>query len=335
MHPDVKFTEQVAADIRARVKTLDFKAVEKIKKAKDTNGTFDVIISTESIDRSGEIIRQNGWDFGNYKNNPIVLYGHNYYELPIGICTELYETEKNGVKATGARGVFYPADINPMAQQVRRMYDFGIKNGVGTGCTTSVGFIVKEYEYEPENTQGLRATIVKAELLEFSFVSVPANQDVGPAEGRALTFSEARELKLDTDFLIKRASYSLKPKRLSKKTPRLAMNAQPMTDHRVSLVATPTIPTAHWSVCRKMMTNPQKPKPQPRQACYPPLTANTSAMPKMCRNASIRSKRPLETTAAKKKRTRTKARRRNGSPTMHARCAPTSRIYAPRLLMSI
>src|SRR5205823_930767 len=37
----------------------------------------------------------------------------------------------------------------------------------------------------------------KAELLEFSFVPIPANQGVGPAQGRALTFDEAKELSLD------------------------------------------------------------------------------------------------------------------------------------------
>src|SRR5580704_3662970 len=122
----LKLSEELAADIKARVKSLDFKTIEKLRKAKEENGAFDVIISTEDIDRSGEIVRQNGWEMANYKNNPIVLWGHNYYELPIGVCTETYETEVHGVPATGAKGVFYPADINPLAQQVRRMYDYGI-----------------------------------------------------------------------------------------------------------------------------------------------------------------------------------------------------------------
>src|SRR6266436_4517309 len=101
MNPTLKLTEQVAADIRARVKSLDFKTIEKLRKAKEENGTFDVIISTEDLDRSGEIVRQNGWELANYKNNPIVLWGHDYYSLPIGICIETYETTVHGVPATG------------------------------------------------------------------------------------------------------------------------------------------------------------------------------------------------------------------------------------------
>ena len=47
MPPQLKLTEEIAADIKARVKSLDFKTLEKVRKAKDENGTFDVIISTE------------------------------------------------------------------------------------------------------------------------------------------------------------------------------------------------------------------------------------------------------------------------------------------------
>src|SRR3984957_14118982 len=175
MHPDtVKLTEAVAKDIRAHVKSLDFKAIEKIKKAKDNNGTFDVIISTEDTDRSGEIVKQNGWELNNYKNNPIVLWGHDYYSLRVGVCTETYLTEKNGVPALGARGVFLSADINPFAQQVRKLYEFGIGKGEGVGCTTSVGFIPKEFD------ENARKTVTKAGLVESAFVAIPDNQGVGP-----------------------------------------------------------------------------------------------------------------------------------------------------------
>lgn len=193
--PGLKLSEELAADIRARVKALDFGAVEKIGKAKDQNGTFDVIISTEDTDRSGEIVKQSGWELTNYKNNPIVLWGHDYYSLPVGVCTETYLTEKDGVPALGAKGVFLSADINPFAQQVRKLYEFGIGKGAGVGCTTSVGFIPKEFD------ENARNTITKAELLEFSFVPIPANQGVGPAAGRALTFEEAKELDLDVSGL--------------------------------------------------------------------------------------------------------------------------------------
>lgn len=55
-------------------------------------------------------------------------------------------------------------DANPFAQQVRKLYDMGIIN------TVSVGFISTQYDRAT-------STSVKQQLLELSFVPVPANQD--------------------------------------------------------------------------------------------------------------------------------------------------------------
>ena len=195
----VRFNEEQATIARAQIKSLfseriakAFDTEEKIRKAKSDNGSFDVIISTEAVDRAGEVVMQSGWDFTNYKNNAIVLWGHDYYSLPIGACTETYMTTYRGKPALGARGVFLSADINPLAQQVRKLYEFGLKTGTNVGTTTSVGFIPKEFDPKDQNI------ITKSELLEFSFVCVPANQDVGPAAGVKLTYDDARALGIDT-----------------------------------------------------------------------------------------------------------------------------------------
>lgn len=134
--------------------TKDFLA--KMKDAGDDAGRFEVIISTADQDRQGEIVSQEGWDLNHYKNNPVVLWGHNYTGLPIGVTDSIEVKDGKLV----AKGRFAPESANPFAQQVRRLYDAKILR------TTSVGFIAKEMEGN---------TITKAELLEFSFVPVPAN----------------------------------------------------------------------------------------------------------------------------------------------------------------
>ena len=48
----LKITEDLAKDITARIKTFDFGTIEKLRKAEKDNGTFDVIISTEDVDRA-------------------------------------------------------------------------------------------------------------------------------------------------------------------------------------------------------------------------------------------------------------------------------------------
>ena len=185
-----KFTEEVKEKF---IKNLggfeELREKAKKTKAEDT-GYFDVIVSTDDLDRAGEIVRQDGWDFSNYKNNPVVLWGHDYYSIPIGVCTDI-AVEGN---KTRAKGFFFSAEINPFAQQVRKMYELGTKQGMGVGCTTSVGFIPKEFDEQNPSI------ITKAELLEFSFVPIPANQGVGPAQGRALTTLEAKALGIDAEM---------------------------------------------------------------------------------------------------------------------------------------
>lgn len=170
-----KLTEEIKAKMTEILQSAEMREfVEKTKAATDS-GSFEVVISTADMDRQGESIDQNGWDLSHYKTNPVVLWGHDYWSLPIGIADEIETRGGNLV----AKGRFAPEEANPFAQQVRRLYDLKIVRA------TSVGFIAREM-------QG--SVIVKAELLEFSFVPVPANPF-------ALSLSKARELGLDTTML--------------------------------------------------------------------------------------------------------------------------------------
>lgn len=132
-------------------------ALSKItpKKKVQGDGEFEVVATTEGVDRDGEVIQVKGWDFTNYNKNPVLLWGHDYKTLPIGAVTSL-RVEGGAVIA---KGVFARSEF---AQEVRELYDDGFIK------TVSVGFI-------PHERNG--NVITKAELLELSFVSVPANPD--------------------------------------------------------------------------------------------------------------------------------------------------------------
>jgi hypothetical protein len=148
-----KLTSEIAAEFKSWLESQDTKdAIASIKSAGDT-GTFEVVITTENLDRYQEVIKLDGWELEHYKNNPVVLWGHDYRQLPIGIATDI-RIENGKMIATGK---FAAHDF---AQTVRQLYDAGIMRA------TSVGFIEKEREGN---------LITKAELLEFSFVSIPAN----------------------------------------------------------------------------------------------------------------------------------------------------------------
>jgi len=127
--------------------------VEATKGASDTDtGTFEMVITTENIDRYNEVIKLDGWDLTHYLKNGVVLWGHDH-NLIIGLTTSLMAVNGQLI----AKGKFAPT---PFAQEKRMLYDAGFLQA------SSVGFIEKEREGN---------LITKAELIEWSFVSVPAN----------------------------------------------------------------------------------------------------------------------------------------------------------------
>ena len=132
-------------------------------------GTFEVIATNEAVDRDGEVLKVSGWSFVNFMKNPILLFGHNYWEMEtiIGAVTEIEIVDGNVV----ARGVFARTEEGQIARQ---LYDDGILK------TVSVGFI-------PLERQG--NVITKAELLELSFVPVPSNP-------QALSLQKSLEKKM-------------------------------------------------------------------------------------------------------------------------------------------
>jgi HK97 family phage prohead protease/HK97 family phage major capsid protein len=116
--------------------------------------------STNALDRAGDIIETDAWTKGgleNFKNNPIILFNHNY-DRPIGRAKDL-QVNDNGLQIS--------AKISKAAGEVTQL----IKDGV-LGAF-SVGFKVKDADYMTE-TDGYK--IKDAELFEVSVVSIPCNQ---------------------------------------------------------------------------------------------------------------------------------------------------------------
>ncbi len=130
-------------------------------------------ISKEVVDRDGDILRASGCDLTNYLKNKVFLGFHNSRDFPLGKTEDIW-IEADRVKAI----VYFPTveelSTNPeQASEKAKLTDFcyhcyktGMLNAV------SVGFIPVEW-IETENGYD----ILKWELLEFSAVAVPANQD--------------------------------------------------------------------------------------------------------------------------------------------------------------
>ncbi len=136
-------------------------------------GIYEAMISTEDVDRDSDVIRADGADLSNYLRNPVVLFGHNYYEAQavVGKALEIERMPGVGIRA---RWQFAGPEVSEEADLVHRLWAGGFLNA------TSIGFIPREWkEREDENGEKLRRgyEYTKWELLEFSIVPVPANQN--------------------------------------------------------------------------------------------------------------------------------------------------------------
>lgn len=118
------------------------------------------IASDEVEDRQGEVISQDGWDLSNFKKNPVIQWAHNDWEPAIATAENIGFRTIEGKKRLTYKPKFHRK--TPMSNYIADLVEEGIIKA------SSVGF--KPIEQE-ENKY------TKAELLEISFVNVPANQN--------------------------------------------------------------------------------------------------------------------------------------------------------------
>lgn len=151
--------------------------------------TAQFIISDDQVDRMDEIVEQS-WDTENYKNNPIVLWGHNPDEPENVLGTSLgLETEKGDDDVTRTKSTvkFSDEGINPKADMVFNQVKAGILR------TVSVGFIPKTFKTSDDD----KDVLADNELLEFSIVPIPANP-----RAVALAYKEGTISRKDARFMI-------------------------------------------------------------------------------------------------------------------------------------
>ena len=124
-------------------------------------------LSTFDLDRFGERIDPEGWDFARYMQNPVVQWAHRHDIPAIG------KIEGMTVDGDGLRGVVVFNDKS------FDEFGWGIGQRVQAGVIRagSVGFRPVEIEI-PSKEDGKDGTTLifrKQELLEFSICNVPAN----------------------------------------------------------------------------------------------------------------------------------------------------------------
>ncbi len=124
------------------------------------NRIVHVIASTGVIDRHGESVNPEGWLLENFLTNPVALIAHDYRSLPVGKFVKVW------IEDGALQGHVQIADTQA-GQEVFYLIEGGYLN------TVSVGFIVKKWGVSGQDAY----TIMQQELLEISFVAVPANPE--------------------------------------------------------------------------------------------------------------------------------------------------------------
>ena len=123
------------------------------------------VISSEEVDRHGDVVLAQGWRLQAYLQNPVFLWAHDYRLPVIGRALAVWPEPGQLL----ARLEFAPTDF---ASQVAALYRGGYQQGV------SVGFRPLRYEERRDSRTGafLGIRFLEQELLEVSAVPVPANR---------------------------------------------------------------------------------------------------------------------------------------------------------------
>ncbi len=122
--------------------------------------TLEVIFTTSTQDRQGDIVDPEGLDFSGFLKNPVVLWAHDQERPPIARVrsVSVQDTDVSAVVEFAA---------TPFAQEVFSLYAEGFLSA------WSIGFIARETL--PLDGGGVH--VFSAEVVEISAVPVPANPE--------------------------------------------------------------------------------------------------------------------------------------------------------------
>lgn len=124
-----------------------------------------VIVSTGGVDRHGDIVEVEGIDLAPYQANPVVLFMHDHKQPIARSSIQISNGRLEAVAQFPEPGVSAKSD---------EIYGL-IKAGVISAA--SIGFLPKEWSYMDDKSPWNGRKFTKSEMIEFSFVSVPANAE--------------------------------------------------------------------------------------------------------------------------------------------------------------
>lgn len=122
--------------------------------------TLRAIFSTGDVDRQGEIVDQKSWKMDDYLKNPVLLFGHDHSQPPVGKIVGLGYNGDGNLEGD----VKFAAEEYPFAKVIWGLYKGGYMKAFSVGFSAGKVDMVDGQPILKDNT-----------LYEISTVSVPAN----------------------------------------------------------------------------------------------------------------------------------------------------------------
>tara|TARA_R100001015_G_C4631946_1_gene194911 strand:+ start:2927 stop:3703 length:777 start_codon:yes stop_codon:yes gene_type:complete len=172
-------------------------------KEKSARPVVSFVASTANPDRYGDVINQAGWSLAKYRKNPVILLNHNANQLPIG------RGEVDVIDGQLMVDIEFDMD-DPIAAEVARKTKDGFMGAVSVGFnaidSTPRSMLSKDSPHYGKRGEYFE----RAELLEISIVTIPANGEAVAAKnfiGQNRTFKLSQlkhiiDVEMDGDRVI-------------------------------------------------------------------------------------------------------------------------------------
>ena len=138
------------------------------------------VITTDAIDRDAEVVLPEGLSFNDYRKNPIVLFAHCGDRIVGKSLSQRMEKGKIVAETQFAE----TEDGDMVWSLVKQGILRGVSIGMNWRTLKTRSPTTKEFESRPD-WAGCESIIEAAEVLEYSFVSIPANPDALVVTGKS------------------------------------------------------------------------------------------------------------------------------------------------------
>lgn len=139
--------------------------------------------SDETVDRSQDIIRVDGWKLDDFEKNPVFLSQHNQWDNPVGKAIKVWK-EYNDKDAPNGKSLmfriyFHPEAVSKEADAHYKLFKAGILNAVSVGFRAIKAHVPSsEAEAQALGMKGYGGVVyLEQTLRELSAVTLPCNQN--------------------------------------------------------------------------------------------------------------------------------------------------------------